>query len=224
MSCILCIDTSVQTSSICLLHKDSVIAIKENKDQKESAAWLQVAIKDLVTEQGISLQQLNAVAVSAGPGSYTGLRVSMASAKGLCYALHIPLILLNTLQVMVYSALIENTDLYCPMIDARRMEVFTAIYDKNRAEVIKPHPLILDPTSFSDLLATNSISFFGNGSLKFEAIQKHPNARFLDVSSNAGTMAKLALEKYRNKDFADLAYSEPFYIKEFQSPFFKPLI
>jgi tRNA threonylcarbamoyladenosine biosynthesis protein TsaB len=224
VSWILCIDTAVQGSSICLLQNDSVVAFAENSDQKESAAWLQVAIKQLLLEQEISMQQLNAVAVSAGPGSYTGLRVSMASAKGLCYALNIPLIALNTLKVMASAALQEKSDLLCPMIDARRMEVFTAVYNKQLEEVIAPHPLILQAASFDQLLSTQTITFFGNGSSKFQTLLQHPNAHFSTLEINATAMASLAFQQFQNKAFADLAYSEPYYGKEFQSPFFKPLI
>lgn len=223
MSWILCIDTAVQSSSVCLTQNDVVMAVKENSDQKESAAWLQPAIKDMLAEQAVTMQQLSAVAVSAGPGSYTGLRVSMATAKGLCYALQIPLIALNTLQVMAGAAKAE-TDLLCPMIDARRMEVFTAVYNQQLVEVVAPHPLVLQGDSFHELLSKHTISFFGNGSTKFQTLVQHSNAQFSIVNITAAAMASFAYNHYCNKVFSDLAYGEPYYGKEFQSPFFKPVI
>jgi tRNA threonylcarbamoyladenosine biosynthesis protein TsaB len=224
VSWLLCIDTAVQGSSICLTQNDAVVAVKENTDQRESAAWLQVAIKDLLAERFITLHQLSAVAVSAGPGSYTGLRVSMATAKGLCYALGLPLITLNTLHVMADAAKAADTDLLCPMIDARRMEVFTAVYNKQLKEIRAPQPLVLQAISFNDLLAAHTITFFGNGSTKFQALMQHQNARFMPMQNAASQMAFLAYQSWCSKHFADVAYSEPFYGKEFQSPFFKPVI
>jgi len=224
VSWILCIDTAVQSSSICLLQQDKVVAVKESSDQKESASWLQVAIKELLAENDLSLQQLNAIAVSAGPGSYTGLRVGMASAKGLCYALQIPLIALNTLEVMASAVSDQNADLICPMIDARRMEVFTAVYTKELNIIQPPHPLILSDNSFEEELKTHSILFTGNGSTKFKPLVSEKNALFVDHHFNAASMAALAFKHYENKAFADIAYSEPYYGKEFQSPFFKSVI
>jgi tRNA threonylcarbamoyladenosine biosynthesis protein TsaB len=221
VSRILCIDTAVQTASICLAENDKVVALKENSDPKDSAAWLQVAVRDILTDQDVSIQQLNAVALSAGPGSYTGLRVGMAAAKGLCYALSIPLITVNTLQMMAGAALHQKSDLLCPMIDARRMEVFTAVYDKELNEVIPTQALILQPDSFTNLLSDRTITFFGNGSSKFQALLQHSNASFSHIVANAAQLLPFACQSFLQKAFADLAYCEPFYGKAFQSPSFK---
>ena len=222
MSYILNIETAVTTSSVCISENDFVIDSKINPLQKDSALWLHVAINDLLKENKIPLQKLNAVAVSYGPGSYTGLRVGMAAAKGFCYSLQIPLILLNTLKIMASAALHEPTELLCPMIDARRMEVFTSIYDKTLKEVIPPKNLVLDQQSFDNLL-TIPITFFGNGSEKFKNIFYHGNAYFADIDMTAEHMPGLSFSEFKKNNFADLAYSEPFYGKEFHSPFVKPL-
>ncbi|MCW3074418.1 MAG: tsaB [Flaviaesturariibacter sp.] len=223
MSLILTIDTAVIGTSICLADGDKILASSENSEQREGASWLQPAIQQLFKEQAISLSSLSAVAISAGPGSYTGLRVGMASAKGLCYALKIPLIAINTLQMMAAAALPAH-GLLCPMIDARRMEVFTALYDASLTEVLPSTPLVLDQTSFIDWLDKDPVLFFGNGSQKFQTLMNHPNARFKEVSATAQSMVPLAYAAFQKKDFADLAYCEPFYGKAFFSPPSKPFV
>jgi len=185
VSWILHIDTAVQTASVCLSKNEKSIGVKMNSSQNDHAAWLQPAIVSLLREHDVPMKNLAAIAVSAGPGSYTGLRVGMATAKGLCYALQLPLITLSTLKMMAVSALKENANFFCPMIDARRMEVFTAVFD---------------------------------GSNKFKTLVTHPNALFKNIETTAEQMAGLAFEKMKKKEFANLAYSEPFYGKEFYSP------
>jgi tRNA threonylcarbamoyladenosine biosynthesis protein TsaB len=166
----------------------------------------------------LKLNQLDAIAISAGPGSYTGLRVGMATAKGLCYALKKPLIAINTLKMMANAALPASTNLLCPMIDARRMEVFTAVYDGELREVRPYSNLILQPESFSDLLENQTISFFGNGSAKFQAILRHSNAVFVKIEASALNMAGLSHSSFVRGNFTELAYSQPFYGKDFHSP------
>lgn len=217
MSLILNIDTAVQTASVCLSENEKSLGSKINPLQKDSAAWLHVAINDLFHETNISLSELDAIAVSAGPGSYTGLRVGMATAKGLCYALQKPLIVLNTLQIMAAAAQQESTELLCPMIDARRMEVFTAIFDQNVEFVIPTSNIILNESSFQELLQKHSITFFGNGSNKFSPLIHHKNASFKTIEVTATAMIDLANAKYFLRNFAELAYSEPLYGKDFHS-------
>lgn len=217
MNLILHIETAVETASLCLSRDEDVLAVKGNPQQKDSAAWLHPAIRQLLQEQGYALNQLSAVAVSAGPGSYTGLRVGMAAAKGLCYALGIPLITLGTLRIMAEAAGTRD-GLLCPMIDARRMEVFTALYDDRLNEIRAPAPHILTETSFVEVLEAGTVYFFGNGSTKFTTICQHPNARFIALEANAQHMAVLSHRKFTNKDFSDLAYAEPFYGKDFYAP------
>lgn len=217
MSWLLHIDTSVQLGSICLSKDDESIGVKINSSQNDHAAWLQPAIHSLLTEHEVQLKDLDAIAVSAGPGSYTGLRVSMATAKGLCYALQKPLILVGTLKMMAAGALHEKADFYCPMIDARRMEVFTAVFDDKLNELTKPHNCILSETDFSNFLERGEIIFFGNGSDKFRPLVSHPDAIFKQLKITSEQMVGLAYQKLKKKEFADLAYSEPFYTKDFFS-------
>jgi tRNA threonylcarbamoyladenosine biosynthesis protein TsaB len=217
VSILLHIDTAVQTASVCLAEDNTPVGLKINPTQKDHAAWLQVAIRDLLAEKHMTLQQVDAFGISAGPGSYTGLRVGMATVKGLCYALHKPLIMVNTLQMMASAAPIMEGALLCPMIDARRMEVFTAVYNSSLDEVMAPTNLILDENSFNNLLDSHTILFFGNGSVKFQPVVKSPNAVFEKVETSAQNMAKLAFQLFLKQIFADIAYSEPYYGKDFHS-------
>ncbi|MDB5252697.1 MAG: tsaB [Flaviaesturariibacter sp.] len=221
MSFFLTIDTAVSGASICLADATGVIGFRENPEQKESAAWLQPAIRDLFLDSGIALRSLSVIAVSAGPGSYTGLRVGLATAKGLCYALGCHLVTVNTLEMMAAAAL-PATTLLCPMIDARRQEVFTAVYGPGLDEIVPTGSLVLNETSFDTVLDKGPISFFGNGSAKFRALTAHPNASFPDVTVNARHLVPFAMQALREQRFADLAYSEPQYGKAFFSPGFPP--
>ena len=175
-------------------------------------------IISVMEESSMKLEELDAVAVSSGPGSYTGLRVGLATAKGLCYALNIPLIAISTLKMIAFAAKDEATSMICPMIDARRMEVFTAVFDKELQEKIPAHALIIDEKSFADLLSTSAILFFGNGSKKLQPLILNNNASFSDKVSNASHLSPLSQNCFLKKQFADIAYSEPLYIKEFYSP------
>lgn len=219
MSIILNIDTAIQAASICLAKNENVIGSKTNPSQKDSATWLHIAIKELLQEKEMTISQINAIAVSAGPGSYTGLRVGMSAAKGFCYALQIPLITINTLKMMAVAAQHETTKLLCPMIDARRLEVFTAVFDKNLNEVEAYTNLVLEKDSFKNILDQNTITFFGNGSDKFKLLTTHTNALFKKIEAGALQMVPLSFEKYLVEDFSSLAYTVPFYGKEFHSTF-----
>jgi tRNA threonylcarbamoyladenosine biosynthesis protein TsaB len=212
------IDTAVTGASICLSEGADVIAISANPDQRDSAAWLQAAIRALFAGQGRSLPELAAVSVSAGPGSYTGLRVGMASAKGLCYALGIPLLAIPTLKIMAAAAAPHSEGVLCPMIDARRSEVFTAAYTTSLEELVPAHSRILDSDSFSELMAQGPVTFFGNGSDKFRALTTNRTARFAAITADARHLASLAAAAFEQGRFADLAYEVPFYGKEFYTP------
>lgn len=217
MSLILHIDTAVQAASLCLSDGELILDSAVNPSEKESATWLHQTIRTVLQRNQLSPRDLCAVAISTGPGSYTGLRVGLASAKGLCYALSIPLISINTLQMMAAAVPDPPAELLCPMIDARRMEVFTALYTTSLAEVMQPVNLVLDENSFQDWLSGNTILFFGNGSKKAEDIIKHSNASFVIVTATAENMVQLAVKKFEAGQFSDLAYSEPFYGKDFHS-------
>ncbi len=220
MALILNIDTATEIAFISISDNDKIFQFAINYNQQDHASFLQPAIKKLLLKLDLSINKLNAIAVTAGPGSYTGLRVGMASAKGLCYALNIPLITINTLEVMALSAMNQikkNAALYCPMIDARRMEVFTAIYDHDLNEILKPCSLILDKNSFAELLKTNTIYFSGDGAAKMKDLLQNDNAVFLNTETSPDAMAKLSYKNFINKSFADVSFSSPFYLKEFHT-------
>jgi tRNA threonylcarbamoyladenosine biosynthesis protein TsaB len=215
---ILTIDTAVAEASVCLAEGASILGLQKAAHQMESAAWIHGAIQQLLQEHGIAITQLDAVAVSAGPGSYTGLRIGLATAKGLCFALNRALITINTLQMMAAAAAAEPTALLCPMIDARRMEVFTALYTRDGSERMPAQALVLAPGSFVGALENETITFFGNGSEKFQKLLQHQNAFFKSITADASHLVPLAHHAFLKKTFADLAYSEPFYGKAFFSP------
>ena len=166
--------------------------------------------------------KLDAIAVSIGPGSYTGLRIGLSEAKGLAYALGIPLIGIDTLQTMtatvMFSDFFDENVVFAPMIDARRMEVFTAVHDYAMNNVMSPRPMILDESSYASYLDRGPVIFFGNGSDKAREIIKHPNANFItEIHPLACNMIALSEKAYRESNFLDLAYSVPAYLKEFQA-------
>lgn len=218
MALILNIDTAVEVASVCLAKDGDVLSVSNNEKQKDHAAWLHVAIKEIFEKNKLGMGSIDAVAITEGPGSYTGLRIGMATAKGICYALNKPLITLNTLRVMASAAKGTTTDMLCPMIDARRMEVFTAIYTKELQTVKEPIAITLDEKSFDAELMDNSICFFGNGSNKFLKIKEHSNASFAEIKFDASEMVSLVEEKFSKNQFSDLAYAEPLYLKEFYTP------
>lgn len=225
MALILNIDTAVDAASVCLAEDGKILSLEKNvrKDslgerQKDHATWLHLAIKEIFEKNNSQLKAADAIAVTGGPGSYTGLRIGMATAKGICYALSKPLITLNTLQVMANAVKEEKADLLCPMIDARRMEVFAAIYSKDLQIIKESAAIEITEKSFDEDLATSSICFFGNGSIKFQLIKQNKNAIFSSLISDASSMISLSEKKFIQKEFADLAYAEPLYLKEFHTP------
>lgn len=216
MALILNIDTALETASFNIAKDGIPLIFKENTERNEQASWLHEAIRKSFLELALPLKNIDAVAVSNGPGSYTGLRIGLAAAKGLCYALQKPLICLNTLEVMAHTIIEKTTetfDLICPMIDARRMEVFTALYDNNLKIVLKPTSMVLTDESFSTFLNHHKIVFTGNGATKFQHLTKWQNARFLQQNFNANNMLHISEKQYINNNFSELAYSEPFYLK-----------
>lgn len=218
MALILFIDTATEDALVGLEKDGEVLAVKKNNLQKEHASFLHTAIELLLKNNKLTISQLEAVAIASGPGSYTGLRVAMATAKGLCFALNIPLITLSSLKVMAKAAILntEKKDyLFCPMIDARRMEVFTALYNKDLKEVLHPFALVLHQKSYSDYLDKKPIYFFGNGAFKWKEINTHKNSVFLPKPNTDKAFALLAEQSFADNIFADLALSEPAYIKGF---------
>ncbi|MEO5563998.1 MAG: tRNA (adenosine(37)-N6)-threonylcarbamoyltransferase complex dimerization subunit type 1 TsaB [Chitinophagaceae bacterium] len=217
MAIILNIDTAVETASVCLAREAQPLQFAANGKQKDHASWLHPILQKVMADAGLTKKDIEAIAVTIGPGSYTGLRVGLAAVKGLCYALQIPLIAVNTLEMMAYATSNEEADLYCPLIDARRMEVFTSVYDKNLTQLIEPKAMIIDPTSFESMLASNKILFSGNGSEKLKNLINHSNALFSNKVATAADMVDLSERYFRDKKFGDVAYIEPLYIKEFYS-------
>jgi tRNA threonylcarbamoyladenosine biosynthesis protein TsaB len=227
MALILNIDTAIEIASVCIAEGERIVASAVNRNQKDHAAWVQTAVQQIMYDAGRNIQDLQAVAVTEGPGSYTGLRVGMATAKGICYALQIPLITESTLRVMAHAAkgewVVRNpSDIagirFCPMIDARRMEVFTAIYDMDLVEVMPARALILDENSFKEALKESKIVFFGSGSDKWKPV--HFNASLLLLQADiqgATSLAKLAAARFSKEMTSDLAYADPVYLKEFYS-------
>ena len=217
MALLLNIDTSTKRAGVCLAQDGRSLAIVENFEQKEHAAWLHVAVRQLMADTGFRMRDLQAVAVTAGPGSYTGLRVGMAAAKGFCYALGIPLITEDTLRVMAFAASeqLPEADLLCPMIDARRMEVFTALYSQDMTRLLPSIAMVIDENSFSDWLSDHKVSFFGEGSDKCKPIITAPGAHFVEVGYHVGFLGILSFLRYLQSEFTGLAYSEPAYTKEF---------
>jgi tRNA threonylcarbamoyladenosine biosynthesis protein TsaB len=224
MSLILNIDTSSTIASVSLAVDGKILSQKINEQVCDHATWLHEAIRNIIECSNYSLKQLSAVAVVAGPGSYTGLRVGMATAKGLCFTANIALISINTLELMAFAIkenhkvndiANESSFLLCPMIDARRMEVFTALYDNELREIMAPTAMILSDHSFDVFLEKNQIVFFGNGSLKLESVKFKKNLSFSDYNYTTKDVALLTYKKLSSFCFTNLAYSEPFYLKDF---------
>ena len=223
MAVILNIDTSTDYCSVALTAEGMVLAHQETCGGRNHAALLSDYIKyclDFAREKELKLE---AVAVSTGPGSYTGLRIGLSEAKGLAYALDIPLIGIDTLRIMACNVMftqeLEGDEIFVPMIDARRMEVYTAAFDFALEPVMEQQALILTPESYSDIIATNrKVLFFGNGSDKARDLIKADNVEFIpDIHPLAIDMIALAERAYSQRQFMDIAYSVPNYIKDFQA-------
>jgi tRNA threonylcarbamoyladenosine biosynthesis protein TsaB len=217
MSLILNIDSSLQHASVSLSQNGKILEEIHNDNQKEHAAFIHVATQKLLANKQFS--SLDAIAVTIGPGSYTGLRVGLAAAKGMCYALNKPLITIGTLDAMAKTASLEldkNTDIIlCPMIDARRMEVFTAIYHKDLQVIMQPAAIILDNTSFLNELQENKILFFGDGMQKWKNIHFHENISYHELGYITHAINLLSFQKFEKQQFTELSLSVPLYVKEF---------
>ena len=217
---ILQIDTATTSCSVALANNGRVLAFKEINARNMHAQVITVYIDELMAQTSTAYADLDAIAVSCGPGSYTGLRIGVSTAKGLCFALDKPLIAVQTLAAMANGVALSNDVagmLLCPMIDARRMEVYTAIFNA-AGEVIKPTSAeIIDAESFSGILNNNKVLFFGDGADKCrQALGHNSNAQFLsDFENSAAHLTQIAAEKFSRADFEDVAYFEPYYLKDF---------
>jgi tRNA threonylcarbamoyladenosine biosynthesis protein TsaB len=223
---ILHIETATDICSVALSEGDRKLSLVESGPERSHATLLNAFIRQSLSEASREFRQLEAVSVSMGPGSYTGLRIGVSTAKGLAYALKIPLLAIGTLEHMCYGALnhpevSELTNqpgklMLCPMLDARRMEVYTRISLTDHTLVRDVSADIIEPGSFSDLLASGQVCFFGNGSDKCREVITHTNAKFVQgINPSAGSMVKPALDRYKRSEFEDVAYFEPFYLKDF---------
>ena len=247
MERIILIETSTALCSVALAEDGAIIDYRESSAPKAHASLTAVFIQEMIAERGLSVSDCNAVCVSMGPGSYTGLRVGVSTAKGLCFGAKVPLIAVGTLDTLVaqaglrlappaqnadkegtpvMSSEVETSAEYkyiVPMIDARRMEVYTAVW-KQKSEtaasdswkqITETAPMIIDENSFADILADGPVLFIGDGAGKCADVIKHPNAHFCQCHPTASSMLSPALASYKEKRFEDIAYFEPFYLKEF---------
>jgi len=219
---ILQIETATTVCSVALAENGKVLACKEADQRNIHAEKITLFIDEVLKSADKTYDEIDAIAVSSGPGSYTGLRIGVSAAKGLSFALDKPLIAVETLQTMAngYAEIndIDTGTLLCPMVDARRMEVFTAVFDEYGDRVIEATSAkIIDEESFRDLLSTNKIIFFGDGAGKCrDILSAHANAVIVDDFTNSARyITRKANEKYLDKDFEDVAYFEPYYLKDF---------
>lgn len=222
MAVILNIETSTDVCSAALTAEGTVLCHAEDFTGRNHAAMLSGFVKKCLDHAADHEISLDAVAVSMGPGSYTGLRIGMSEAKGLAYALDVPMIGIPTLELLAVSAMFspdyQGEPYFIPMIDARRMEVYTAAYNLSLEEEISPCAMILEADSFASLLERGEAVFCGNGSDKAREVIKHPNARFIPgIVPLASEMTALAERAWHARKFIDTAYAVPFYIKEFQA-------
>ena len=221
MALILNIDTATQVCSVALVKDGKTIMLKESSEKNSHSSVLTLFIDEIMNKTSTKYEQLDAVAVSKGPGSYTGLRIGVSSAKGLCFALDIPLISVSTLQAMAFGVSQKikqksnKNTLFCPMIDARRMEVYDAFFDVNNKMVRDIQADILDENYFDKYKET--VYFFGDGAAKCKDLFSHKeNIKYLaGVNASAKNMGEISEQKFLNKDFEDVALFEPFYLKDF---------
>jgi len=215
MGYILHIETATDVCSVAISYQDKLVSISEEKNSLKHSEIITLQIEQVIIDAGIKQNELSAVSLSEGPGSYTSLRVGMSAAKAMCYALDIPLIGINTLESLYTTTLKKDAEnhLYCPMIDARRMEVYASLYN-NKEPLFENKPVILDEKTFEKYSTDKTkIIFSGNGSIKAKTLYNPGKFIFSDTFCSAENLIKPAYKKYKNKEFVDLAYFSPNYIK-----------
>jgi tRNA threonylcarbamoyladenosine biosynthesis protein TsaB len=216
---LLFLETATEVCSVALSKGIEIVSSVFSNTGNSHIEHLFPYIEQILEESACKMSELDGVALSIGPGSYTGLRIGASAAKGICYALNIPLIGVSTLQSIVFGAFkphnTEERVWYCPMIDARRMEVFTALFDHTCKAITQVESKIMDEYSFAEELENRIIYFCGNGMPKCKQVLHHSNARFIDAPLSAAHMLHPALLKYEKKQFENVAYFEPFYFKEY---------
>lgn len=216
MAVILCLETSTTNCSVAIAVDGEIIALQEDNNNKYShAEKLHSFIDQVLAESGTLKSSLQAIAVSKGPGSYTGLRIGVSAAKGLCFAIDVPLIAIPTLEALAHQAEVENGCII-PMLDARRLEVYAAVFSSDNNQIRETKAEVLDENSYDDYLKTTKVCFIGDGVEKFKSLCKHKNAIFIDNKlPSAKQMGAIAELKYYANDFEDVAYFEPYYLKDF---------
>ena len=222
MERLILIETSTALCSAALAEDGVITSYRESSAPKAHASLTAVFIQEMLEEKGLTIADCDAVCVSKGPGSYTGLRVGVSTAKGLCFGSGKPLIAISTLDILVAQAQIpDNLKYIVPMVDARRMEVYAAVYEiagqagNDVRQITETAPAIIDENSYSDILEKGKVLFIGDGAGKCADVIKHPNATFLQCWPKASAMLEPAMKAYKEKRFEDVAYFEPFYLKEF---------
>jgi tRNA threonylcarbamoyladenosine biosynthesis protein TsaB len=227
MALILNIETATPVCSVALAEDDRIITLRESSEEKSHAENLVVFIEEILKEQHLSVHKLNAIAIGKGPGSYTGLRIGVATAKGLAYGAKIPLLAVSTLETLVQCALqtikkdnlavsLDENTLLCPMIDARRMEVYMALFDHAGNRKQNDAAVIVDTHTFSMIPSTQNLVYFGSGAAKCRELIQFKNASFIDdIYPSANAMASKAFQLYRDNIHENIAYFEPYYLKDF---------
>ena len=216
MAIILCLETATTNCSVGIARNGKIVSLKEDNSKSYShAEKLHLFINEALEEAGITIADLDAIAISKGPGSYTGLRIGVSAAKGLCFSLDIPLISVPTLDLLAYK-LKGKTGIFISMLDARRMEVYSSVYDSKINQIRETKAEVLDEQSFIEYLEQSEVHFIGNGVAKFEDICTHTKAVFHKQKfPSAQEMAEIAELKYQKSDIEDVAYFEPYYLKDF---------
>ncbi len=221
---IICLETATNLCSVALCDSAGVVSLRESNDSRSHASMLTVFIEEILKKNGIKASALDAIAVSKGPGSFTGLRIGVSAAKGIAYAASVPLIGIDTTLVMFWGKVqdrnrgteYESNTLFCPMLDARRMEVYFALYDRNGNTVKNISAGIITEASFNDIPESRKIVFFGDGSAKCREVIKRSNVCFDDdYRISAAHMYSPAFKALNDHHFEDVAYFEPFYLKDF---------
>jgi tRNA threonylcarbamoyladenosine biosynthesis protein TsaB len=218
MPIILSLDTSSTACSVALHVDGRLLAVSDIHKEHSHGGRLALLIKQVLENADVSFQQISCIGLSSGPGSYTGLRIGTSTAKGLCYALNVPLVAVDSLTVMAHHVVKEKRDeiFYCPMLDARRMEVYCAVYNSSLTVLEPIQAKVIDENSFADVLEKGRIVFFGNGAGKCREAIRHSNATFLEnINPSAVELGELACEKFNSAKIEDLVHFEPLYLKEF---------
>ena len=217
MALILNIETATKNCSVSLSYEEKVLALKELNDGNYTHSEnLHVFIDEVLKLANKSIKDIEAVAISKGPGSFTGLRIGVSAAKGLCFSLDVPLISVSTLASLAIAINVKEGEFIIPLLDARRMEVYSAVFDHNYDQINKTRAEIIDKNSFEEFLRNGKVYFLGDGANKCKDIIVHKNAIFLEgYFPSANEMAKLSFHEYKNSNTEDLAYFEPFYLKDF---------